>query len=207
MFGHPPHLVGGIIESMDTNIKAVVGLILLLAMSTLGGLLTSVPVENASLATSKTKAPAKRVLGSVVTVGEAEIDMLFLARVDTGAQTCSLHTAEKVVLNGSRFMEDNIGKTIRFRIENRQSESQWLERPIAEVRLITTSEGEETRYLVPMTLTCAGVEREVLVSLNDRSRMSFSMLLGRNFLAGEFVVDVSRADETSGTSKLLTSGL
>jgi hypothetical protein len=46
-----------------------------------------------------------------------------------------------------------------------------------------------------MRLTVAGVQREVLVSLNDRSRMSYSMLLGRNFLEGKFVVDVTGADD------------
>jgi hypothetical protein len=49
--------------------------------------------------------------------------------------------------------------------------------------------------MVPVMLTVAGVQREVLVSLNDRSRMSYSMLLGRNFLEGKFVVDVTGADD------------
>lgn len=188
---------------MDINFKVVAGLLLLLIMSALGGMLTSAPAEIPWRTIEGVDSHSKRVLGSVVTVGEAKTNMQFLARVDTGARTCSLHTAEKVILNGARFMEDNIGKTIRFRVENRQGKSEWLERPIAEVRLITTSEGEETRYLVPMALICAGVEREVLVSLNDRSRMSFSMLLGRNFLAGEFVVDVSGAEDGPA---LLASG-
>ena len=61
--------------------------------------------------------------------------------------------------------------------------------------LIRTSEQEELRYMVPMTLQHAGVEREVLVSLNDRSQMNYAMLLGRNYLQGEFLVDVARVDE------------
>ncbi|MGI9429719.1 MAG: ATP-dependent zinc protease family protein, partial [Bythopirellula sp.] len=141
------------------------------------------------------------VLGPVARVDEAETALQFLARVDTGARTCSLHTSEKQVLNGAEFMEDNLGKTVRFRIENRQGESQWVERTIAEVREIRTSEGEEMRYLVPMALTVDGVEREVLVSLNDRSRMSYTMLLGRNFLDGEFLVDVSEPDVPRGGAK------
>ena len=130
--------------------------------------------------------------------------MRFIARVDTGAKTCSLHAAETEVLEGSSVMEENLGKVIRFRVENRLGESRWLERTIAEIRTIRTSEGQETRYLVPMTLTCDQVEREVLVSLNDRSQMSYTMLLGRNFLGGEFVVDVTGADEVPN---LLASGM
>jgi len=189
---------------MHRNFKAGASLLLLLAMALFGEKLTNVPIESTLPAQSEPGNSARRVLGAVVTVGEAETDMQFLARVDTGARTCSLHTSEKQVQGGSKFMEDNVGKTIRFRIIDRHGESQWLDRPIAEVRKIRTSEGEETRYLVPMALKCSNVEREVLVSLNDRSRMSYPMLLGRNFLAGTFVVDVTGAD---AAPELLARGL
>lgn len=180
---------------MDINFKAVAGLLALLASAVLLGKLTSVPMESTLMAQSHIDDSPQRVLGSVARVNEAESTLQFLARVDTGARTCSLHTAEKNVINGSEFMEDNLGKQVRFRIENRRGESQWIERTIADVREIRTSEGEEVRYLVPMTLTVDEVEREVLVSLNDRSRMSYSMLLGRNFLDGQFLVDVTGADD------------
>lgn len=181
---------------MELNAKAVLGLLLILAIAVLGGKLTSVPIESASLAHSEPGAVARHVLGPVAKVGEEETEMQFLARVDTGANTCSLHAAEKKVIDGSQFMVENLGKTIRFRTENRRGESHWLQRTIVEVRKIRTSEGEETRYLVPMTLKCDSVKREVLVSLNDRSQMSYTMLLGRNFLSGEFVVDVAGPDES-----------
>lgn len=188
---------------MNIHLKAVVGLLLLLAIVGLGGKFTSVPIESTLMAQSEIESSAKRVLGPVVAVSEAETEMQFIARVDTGAKTCSLHAAEKEVIDGSKYMEDNVGKTVRFRVENRQGETQWIERSIAEVRKIRTSEGEEMRYMVPMQLTVDGVQREVLTSLNDRSRMTYTMLLGRNLLAGHFIVDVTGADEVD----LLASGL
>ena len=186
---------------MNINIKAVLGLLLLLITVGMGGKYTSVPIEGEAMASPELRPTSKRVLGPVVTVSEDESDIQFLARVDTGAKTCSLHTGEKQVLDANEYMEENVGKTIRFRIDNRQGDSQWIERKIAEVRKIRTSEGEEMRYLVPMTLTVDGVERKVLTSLNDRSRMTYTMLLGRNFLEGRFLVDVTRSDD------LLASGL
>jgi len=186
------------------NAKTVVGLLLLLAFAVFGGKTTSVPIEGTLLTQSELGSPAVRILGPLATVSEGETELQFVARVDTGARATSIHTNEKTVLDGSESMEENLGKTIRFRLENRQGEIQWLERTIAEVRMIRTSEGEETRYMVPMTLTTEGVEREVLVSLNDRSQMSYAMLLGRNFLAGQFVVDVTGADEAP---ELLAGGL
>ena len=50
------------------------------------------------------------------------------------------------------------------------------------------------RYLVPLTFRYDAFEREVLVSLNDRSQMSYPMLLGQNFLTGQYVVDVDGAE-------------
>jgi len=177
---------------LNTHFKIIAALFLSLAIVGLGTMRTRVPIEGTLMSPTDRASSARHVLGSVVAVGEAETEMQFFARVDTGAKTCSLHTVEKKVVDGSKFMEDNVGKLLRFRIENHDGVSKWLERIIAEVRKIRTSEGEETRYLVPMALKCNNVEREVLVSLNDRSRMSYPMLLGRNFLAGTFVVDVAR---------------
>lgn len=136
----------------------------------------------------------RRLIGPVADVVEDETGLNFVARVDTGAKRSSLHVCEWEVIDGSSEMSENVGKSIRFRLENRQGNSEWLEREIAEVALIRTSERAELRYLVPLTFEHAGVEREVLVSLNDRSQMSFAMLLGRNFLAEEFVVDVAAID-------------
>jgi hypothetical protein len=153
--------------------------------------LTSAPAASDDAAPSPAPSPSsKRVLGSMVTVSEVESGLEFVARVDTGATICSLHAEDLSVRDGSPVMQENVGKRIQFRTVNRRGESIWLERPIAGVSEIRTSEQAEWRYLVPMTLVCAGIERQVLVSLNDRSQMSYAMLLGRNLLAGEFVVDV-----------------
>ncbi len=136
---------------------------------------------------------ALRLIGPVAKVQEDESGLAFQARVDTGAKRCSLHVAEWFIEDDSPTMTENVGKTIRFRLENRQGDSRWLEREIAEVALICTSEDEELRYLVPLELHLDGIDRQVLVSLNDRSKMSYPMLLGRNYLAGQFVVDVTEA--------------
>ena len=142
--------------------------------------------------------PSKQVIGPVVTLAELESALPFTARVDTGATRCSLHTAEWIVEDELPAMEENVGKTIRFRAENRQGESAWLERTIAEVALIRTSEASELRYLVPLTFGHDGFQREVLVSLNNRSQMGYAMLLGRNYIAGQFVVDVDVAESEEG---------
>lgn len=185
---------------MKLHLKSALSFFVLVTMFVVFAKYNGLPLAATLIAHSETNLAGRRLVGPVAKVAEAESEMQFIARVDTGAKTCSLHAAEKKIEGASKYMEDNLGKIVRFRIENRRGESQWLERPIAEVREIRTSEGEEMRYLVPMQLACQGVQREVLVSLNDRSQMNYTMLLGRNFLAGEFVVDVTVAE---GAQKLL----
>ncbi len=136
----------------------------------------------------------KHVLGPTVVVEEIESEFSFSARVDTGATTSSLHVEDSKVADEADKMGENIGKTIRFRIKNRCGETEWLERKIAEISVIKTSERKETRYKVPVTLECEGVKKRVLVSLNDRSQMAYPVLLGRNFLQGDFVVDVALSE-------------
>jgi len=146
------------------------------------------PAQAATIA--KTGAKAKQVIGQTALVEETESDFFFPARVDTGATTSSLHVEEWEIDGEADAMAENVGKTIRFRISNCRGESEWLERKIVELSLIQTSEQAEHRYKVPMTLTCLNVKKCVLVSLNDRSHMTYPVLLGRNFLQGDFVVDV-----------------
>jgi hypothetical protein len=105
-----------------------------------------------------------------------------------------LHVDRWIIDDAASEMVDNVGKTIRFRTVNRTGQVEWVERTIAECALVKTSDCEEPRYKVPMTLSCQGISKNVLVTLNDRSHMTYALLLGRNFLDGDFLVDVSQSD-------------
>lgn len=136
----------------------------------------------------------KQVIGPTAVVEESESDLEFPARVDTGATTSSIHVEDCRVEDAAGEMTENVGKTIHFKIKNSQGETEWLRRKIAEISTIKTSERQETRYKVPITLHYKDVKKRVLVSLNDRSHMNYPVLLGRNFLQGDFVVDVDAVD-------------
>ena len=51
------------------------------------------------------------------------------------------------------------------------------------------------RYKVRLTLQWKDVRKEVLVTLNDRTSMDYPLLIGRNFLSGDFLVDVDQDSE------------
>ena len=58
-----------------------------------------------------------------------------------------------------------------------------------------TSIDSERRYKVPLELQWKNVKKRVLVTLNDRAGMRYPLLIGRNFLRGDFVVDVEKDNE------------
>lgn len=135
----------------------------------------------------------KRVIGATATIMEKKSELLFRARVDSGAKSCSLHIEDMKIENESDNMADNIGKVVRFNIKNGSNESHWLEAKIAGYVIIKTSNASEDRkrrYKVPLTFRYKDFEKTVLVTLNNREHMEFPLLLGRNFLKNDFLVDV-----------------
>ncbi len=137
----------------------------------------------------------KHVIGATTTVLEPQSDLFFQARVDTGASTCSLHV-EKIVIAGEvDEMDANVGKKIRFKVMNTDGESGWINSIIDCCANIKTPDNIERRYKVPLSLHWNGFAKSVLVTLNDRTKMKYPLLLGRNFLEADFVVDIELGGE------------
>lgn len=134
----------------------------------------------------------KHVLGAIEVFTDRTTGMTLKARIDTGATTCSLHAEDIVIEGASRRMSSNIGKTIRFRTRDAAGRPYWVESRIAGVVRVRTSEGSDRRYKIPMDLSWGGLHKRVLVTVNDRSMMTYPLLIGRNYLRGDFVVDVAR---------------
>ena len=105
-----------------------------------------------------------------------------VAKVDTGAEMCSLH-AENVQVNRGQgsvsFVCPELSRST-------------LHLPLADQQAVKTSGGDTTyRPVVKVSLKVHGkVLKDMLVNLNDRSDMEDPMLLGQNALqAGNFLID------------------
>lgn len=137
----------------------------------------------------------KQVIGATAQITEATSGLTFAARVDTGATTCSIHAHKWEIKNPAKRPPDNVGKPIRVLIENEKGEQAWINGVVASrVRVRSSVQDEDDyhgRYKVVLPLEWNGVQKEVLVTINDRSEMEYPMLIGRNFLRGDFLVDVA----------------
>lgn len=129
-------------------------------------------------------APAPQVIGAVETLRVAEAGLTFRARIDTGAAASSIH-ALGIRLEGTRA---------HFTLENGAGERRALSAEVMDLAQVRSVKGSELRPRVALHLSLGSVEKRVLVSLRDRSAMDYKLLVGRDFLAGDFVVDVARGD-------------
>lgn len=108
------------------------------------------------------------------------------AKVDTGANTSSLHAVdiEPFEYEGAthlRFVVPLNGVFHR------------VQAPVARRGVVRSSEGlKDERYFIEAVIRMGRVMSPIVLSLNDRSSMLYPVLLGRSFLRERYVVDVSR---------------
>ncbi len=145
-------------------------------------------IKSRSQQTLKKKVFKKIVIGRVEWITSVSPEVSFRARIDTGAQTCSLH-AEKITektIDGEKHVEfttrDEEGKPHRY-----------LKKVVEMSKVKGTSGVVERRYVVKMTLLFGKRELDVNVNLNNRENLRHRFLVGRNLLLGDYIVDVSQS--------------
>jgi hypothetical protein len=136
--------------------------------------------------------PKKPVIGLSEEVRVEEARLRFLARIDSGADGSAIHATSIRVKGRAAKMRHNVGKMVRFQVQNEKGEKRTLQRRIRRVVLIRGAGGEDRRYVVRLTIRYNGESKGVLVSLDNREKMSHKLLLGRNWLERDFLIDVDR---------------
>jgi hypothetical protein len=123
-----------------------------------------------------------------ITVGVAE-DVTLMpwgvklpARIDTGAATSSLDARELSIDGGYAD----------FKLPEKYGGTRLL-LPIVDWRTIRSAEFREKRPIVEMEFCLGGRNLRGRVNLNDRSRVKYPLIIGRNILRHNFVVDCMRS--------------
>ena len=139
-----------------------------------------------ALAVTRARAGEKDIFGWVehVLVGESQLDMR--AKLDTGADTSSMH-ATKI----RRFRSSDRKLWVEFRLTDEASDRTIrFKKKLVRYAYIKEHEGpSQKRPVVNVTICLGDHEKDIEVSLVDRSGFQYPVLLGRNALEGHVVVD------------------
>ena len=109
------------------------------------------------------------------------------AKVDTGARTSALDVARCHLEHRSDGLFARLELVLNRRRPDRLVA---VETPVLRMVWVKNSGGSrEERPLIETTLRLGTVEKRIRLTVTDRSHMLIPMLLGREALAGSFVVD------------------
>lgn len=116
-------------------------------------------------------------------LGIAEIN----AKVDTGARTSVLHALN---LHSFRRNGEPWARFDVFPIQDKSVPVVRCEAPVRDHREVKNSKGhKDLRVVVETSLSIAGQQWPIEVTLTNRRDMRFRMLLGRTALRGKILVD------------------
>ncbi|MGF1688931.1 RimK/LysX family protein, partial [Photobacterium japonica] len=114
--------------------------------------------------------------------------MRFPAKLDTGADISSMDATD------IKNFRKNGKSMVTFTYRNHQGAKRTLTREVVRIMKIKARDGEHgsSRPVVNMTVTLGDMTHTVAVNLRDRSRFTYSMILGKNFLRHNMVVSSDR---------------
>ena len=114
------------------------------------------------------------------------------AKLDTGAKTSSLHASDP------EFVFHDGKEWVRIGVTNRNIETVMIEAPVVrDVKIKRHFGDSQSRKVVLLDLCMGNVRKTVEVNLVDRTGLNYQLLIGRNFLQNDFVID-------SGSTYLLS---
>ena len=132
-------------------------------------------------------AEEKKVVGWVENVRLSPGNIVIPAKLDTGANSCSLDASQATTFRrqGQEW--------IRFEVSTRQGRNITLERPVTRTATIKRHSYEsQVRPVIKLGICLGGVYKETEVNLANRQRFKYPMLIGRKFLKGSFLIDTAR---------------
>ena len=129
------------------------------------------------------------VAGYLEQVQIAGTDLVFKARLDSGATLSSLNALalERFELDGEPW--------VRFDVVDPEQEDERIsfEYPVKrDIRIVQHSGDHQRRPVIELTLCIGGHHRLAEVSLVDRSQFTYQLLVGRNHLRDAVLIDPGR---------------
>jgi hypothetical protein len=124
---------------------------------------------------------AKEILGSIDKLDFPLLNLQNIeSRIDTGATNSSLHCSD---------IEEIDNNFVRFKALGKYT----FTKPISKIKDVKSSNGiSHKRFFIKTEILILGKIYVSELSLNDRSNMKYTFLLGRDILIQNFLVDVNK---------------
>lgn len=133
----------------------------------------------------------KKIIGRNEVVDLPQLELFELrAKVDTGAYTSAIH------YHHAEVVEKGGNKTLHFTLLD-PSHPEYNDRSFFfeqfKTKVIKNSFGQsEERYIIKTIIRLFGKDIETELSLSNRGKLKFPILLGRKLLNKHFIVDTSK---------------
>ena len=106
------------------------------------------------------------------------------AKLDTGAKTSSINAAD------IKYFTRRGKQWIRFNLTTFKNKSVTIEQPVYRSATIKRHFGKyQQRPVIKLDICIGGIRKNLGVTLVDRSGLNYQLLIGRNFLARDILVD------------------
>lgn len=136
----------------------------------------------------------KELLGRNEWIGFPGVGTYLKARIDSGANTASISAKE--ITEFEREGES----WVRFKLALaddtvvvEEVRDEWIEAEITRQVKIIQASGEENRPVISLLMELGPIKQNVEFTLNDRSHLTYPVLLGRRFMMDIALIDVSQA--------------
>jgi len=148
------------------------------------------PKKSANASKKSSSATKLTIIGEVESISFLKQNVQLDARIDTGATTSSLRA-----INIEHYERDG-KKWVRFEMPTtKDPKGKWIkvERPLARIIPVKRHGAEPLhRPVVSMLVSIGDIKCHCEFSLTDRKGFEYPVLIGRNFLSGRALVDVSQ---------------
>jgi hypothetical protein len=122
-----------------------------------------------------------QVVGYLEKVKVPHVDVVFRAKMDTGADTSSMN-AEIIDMKKAKETEDGKGYVI-FTLDSDGGKSNHIKRPLVRVsRIKLRGGGVQRRPVIKLDFCIAGVLVHEEVNLTNRENFKYDLLVGRNMI-------------------------
>ena len=139
----------------------------------------------------------KKIVGRKELISIVDLDLYDLdAKVDTGADSNALH-CDDIEVDEEGFVHFTLLDEVHPSYHGRK-----MKMPLYKIKRVKSSNGEvQERASIKVEVDFYNKKYKTVVSLTSRADMKYPMLIGRRFLSGKFLVDVSQEYVTKGEQK------